>query len=78
MNNDTIEGNWKQMIGDIQKQWGKLTNDHLSQVEGSRKKLSAAIQKNYGILQDEAEKQIADWETMRKKMTDNLLQKDSK
>lgn len=78
MNNDTIEGNWKQMIGDVQKQWGKLTNDHLSQVEGSRKKLSGAIQKNYGILQDEAEKQIADWEIMRRKMTDNLLQKDSK
>lgn len=78
MNNDTIEGNWKQMIGDVQKQWGKLTNDHLTQVEGSRKKLAGVLQENYGILQDEAEKQIANWEKTRVKMTDNLLRRGSK
>ena len=78
MNNDTIEGNWKQLTGDIQKQWGKLTDDHLAQVEGSRKKLSGALQENYGILKDEAETQISDWEDSRRKMTGNVAQKDSK
>lgn len=78
MNNDTIEGNWKQLIGDIQKQWGKLTNEHLTQVEGNRKKLAGVIQENYGILQDEAEKQIADWEGMRQKTLDVVTQKASK
>lgn len=78
MNNDTIEGNWKQLMGDIQKQWGKLTDDHLTQVEGSRKKLAGALQENYGIALDAAEKQISDWETARKKMTDKLFQKESK
>jgi uncharacterized protein YjbJ (UPF0337 family) len=78
MNSDTIEGNWKQMMGDVQKQWGKLTNDHLTQIEGNRKKLAGAIQKNYGILQDEAEKQIADWESTRRKMTDNIIKTVSK
>lgn len=78
MNNDTIEGNWKQMIGDIQKQWGKLTNDHLAQVEGNRKKLAGALQENYGIAQEEAERQISDWEKFRKRMTNKLFEKESK
>lgn len=77
MNSDTIEGNWTQMMGDVQRQWGKLTNDHLAQIEGNRKKLAGAIQENYGILQDEAEKQIEDWESTRRKQADNRLDGDS-
>lgn len=78
MNNDTIAGNWKQLMGDIQKQWGKLTNDHLSQVNGNRKKLAGVLQENYGIALDAAEKQISDWETTRKTVTDKLFEKGSK
>lgn len=78
MNSDTIKGNWKELMGDIQKQWGKLTDDHLTQVEGSRKKLAGVLQQNYGIALEAAEKQISDWETTRKQMTDKLFQKDSK
>ncbi|MBP9721098.1 MAG: CsbD family protein [Bacteroides sp.] len=78
MNNDTIEGNWKQLMGDIQKKWGKLTNEHLTQVEGNRKKLAGVIQENYGILQDEAEKQIADWEETRQKTLDIVTRQASK
>jgi uncharacterized protein YjbJ (UPF0337 family) len=71
MNNDTIEGNWKELMGDIQKQWGKLTNDHLKQVDGSREKLAGTIQKNYGIAREEAESQITEWEKSHRKVTDN-------
>lgn len=78
MNHDIIEGNWKQLMGDIQKHWAKLTNDHLAQVSGSRKKLAGVLQENYGIALDAAEKQISDWEITRKKMTDKLFQKESK
>lgn len=67
MNNDLIEGNWKQMTGAVQKQWGKLTNDHLAVIEGSRKKLSGLIQEQYGIAQEEADKQLKTWEDARKK-----------
>lgn len=77
MNNDTIAGNWKQLMGDIQKQWAKLTNDHLEQIEGSRKKLAGALQENYGIAQEAAETQISDWENTRRKMTEKLSQKGS-
>jgi uncharacterized protein YjbJ (UPF0337 family) len=27
-----IKGNWKQFRGEVQKQWGKLTNDDLDQI----------------------------------------------
>lgn len=77
MNNDTIAGNWKQLMGDIQKQWARLTSDHLGRIEGSRKKLAGALQENYGIAQEAAEKQISDWENTRRKMTEKLSQKGS-
>ena len=69
MNNDIIEGNWKQMTGSVQKQWGKLTNNQLDQVGGSRKKLAGIIQEQYGVKQDSAEKQIEAWEDAQKKTT---------
>lgn len=81
MNKDIIAGNWKQLIGDIRKRWGKLTDDHLAQVNGDRQKLAGVIQENYGLLEDEAEKQVTDWETSRKKVTtktDEALRKDAK
>ena len=62
MNKNIIEGNWEQLKGDIQKTWGKLTNDQMDQIEGDRKKLVGYLQENYGIAEDEAEKQISEYE----------------
>lgn len=66
---DALEGNWKHLTADIQKQWSKLTAEHLEQVSGSRKKLSDIIQKQYKIAHDEAEKQIKSWEKTCKNLT---------
>lgn len=73
MDSDTIEGNWKQLMGNIQKQWGKLTDDHLTQVNGSREKLTGTIQENYGVAREEAEKQISDWEEKSRSNADDDL-----
>ena len=62
MNWDQIKGNWKQVAGKAQEQWGKLTNDDLDVVAGRREHLAGKIQERYGIAKDEAEKQLADWE----------------
>jgi len=62
MNEDIIQGKWEQVKGDVQRRWGKLTNDQVDQIQGSRKKLSGMLQENYGIARDEAEKQIKEWE----------------
>ncbi|MAM34728.1 MAG: hypothetical protein CMH28_06610 [Micavibrio sp.] len=66
MNKNTIEGNWEQLKGDVQKKWGKLTNDDLDVVEGNRKKLSGLIQEKYGKAQDEVEKELDEFESSRK------------
>jgi uncharacterized protein YjbJ (UPF0337 family) len=61
MNWDRVEGNWKQLKGQIQAQWGKLTEDDLNIVEGKRTQLAGKLQERYGIAKDEAERQIDDW-----------------
>ena len=62
MNWDGIEGNWKQAKGKVQEQWGKLTDDYLDKIAGKREQLVGKIQESYGIAQDEAERQVKDWE----------------
>lgn len=62
MNTDIFAGHWKQFKGEVQKQWGKLTDDQIDQVEGNREKLLGQLQENYGIGRDEAEKQLKNWE----------------
>ena len=43
MNWDQIKGNWKQVSGEAQKQWGKLTNDDISVIAGERTKLAGRL-----------------------------------
>lgn len=62
MNSDRIEGNWKQLKGKVQEQWGKLTDDELDVIEGRREQLAGRIQERYGVARDEAERQVREWE----------------
>ena len=48
MNWDRVEGNWNEFKGKVQQQWGKLTNDDLSQVNGKRTELCGRLQQRYG------------------------------
>ena len=43
MNRDILEGNWKQLKGNVQKQWGQLTDDDLDVIEGQRTVLVSAV-----------------------------------
>jgi uncharacterized protein YjbJ (UPF0337 family) len=62
MNWERVEGNWKQLQGKVQEQWGKLTNDDLDVVAGKREQLAGKIQERYGIAKDQAEEQLKEWE----------------
>lgn len=66
MNTDIIEGKWEQLKGEVQRQWGKFTDKHLTEINGNRKILVGKIQEAYGIQRDEAEKQVAEWEEFRR------------
>lgn len=61
MNWDQIEGQWKQMVGRAQTEWGELTNDDLDQVEGDRTRLEGKIQERYGKSKEEARKAVDAW-----------------
>src|SRR5580765_8253484 len=61
MNWDQVEGKWKQLKGDVRKQWGKLTDDDLEYMAGSRDKFVGRLQERYGVAREEAQKQADEW-----------------
>lgn len=61
MNSDTLKGQWKQLRGKVQEQWGKLTNDDLDVIEGNYDQLVGRIQEQYGRSRDEAEEEVNDF-----------------
>ena len=58
MNQDIIQGNWKQLKGKVRQQWAKLTDDDFDMIEGKRQELVGRIQERYGIARDQAEKDV--------------------
>ena len=70
---DKIEGNWKQLKGNVQQQWGKLTDDQLDVIAGKREQLSGKLQEVYGLSKEEVHQQLSDWQTM----LTNLAKSDS-
>lgn len=58
MNWDRIEGNWTQFTGKVKEQWGKLTDDDLTEIAGRRDVMIGKVQERYGIAKDEAEREL--------------------
>ena len=61
MNTDILKGKWKQLSGSAKKQWGKLTDDELQQIDGDKDRLVGKVQEKYGVNRDAAEKEVDDW-----------------
>lgn len=61
MNWDQIRGQWLQLKGQVKSQWGKLTDDDVTNISGKKDQLIGRIQERYGILKDEAERQVDEW-----------------
>ena len=62
MNTDIIAGKWKQLKGQAQKKWGKLTDDDLDVAEGHSEYLVGKLQERYGITKEKAEEEIAEFQ----------------
>ena len=62
MNEDRIQGRWKQLKGKVREQWGRLTDDDLDVIAGRRDQLLGRIQQRHGLAREEAERQVDDWE----------------
>jgi uncharacterized protein YjbJ (UPF0337 family) len=55
MTTDIFAGDWKQLSGEIKKQWGKLTDNDLREIGGYKDKLLGFLQEKYGYAKDNAE-----------------------
>jgi uncharacterized protein YjbJ (UPF0337 family) len=62
MNQDRIEGRWKQLKGRVKEQWGRLTEDDLDVIAGRRDQLLGRIQQRHGLARDDADREVTDWE----------------
>jgi len=56
--NDMLQGNWKQMRGQVKEWWGDLTDDDLTKIDGKREKLVGSLQERYGYAKDRAEQEV--------------------
>jgi len=60
VNENTTKGKWLEMKGDIQKAWGKLTDDDLDKAQGDMKKIAGIIQQRYGETQKGTNEKLSD------------------
>lgn len=58
MNSDILQGNWKQLKGQLKKEFGELSDDDWMQAEGDTERLVGLIQEKYGVTKDSAEKKL--------------------
>jgi uncharacterized protein YjbJ (UPF0337 family) len=58
MNTDILKGQWKQIRGRIQEEWGDLTNDDLDRINGNYDQLIGKLQERYGHSRDEAVREL--------------------
>lgn len=55
MNQAQLQGNWQQLKGKVREQWGKLTQDDLSETQGNAEKIIGKIAERYGIEKEKAQ-----------------------
>lgn len=58
MNDDILEGKWKQIRGQAKVWWGNLTDDDLEKVGGKYEKMIGLLQVKYGYTRKQAEEEF--------------------
>lgn len=58
MNKDIVKGNWTELKGKVKEQWGKLTDDDITQLDGSNDRLLGKLQQVYGHQKEKAQEEI--------------------
>lgn len=58
MNMDQIKGQWRQVKGAAKTQWGKLTDDELTQIDGNVDRLVGLVQERYGYARERAQEEV--------------------
>ena len=63
MNRDQLEGKWRELKGEVKRQWGKLTDDDFTELDGTKDKLVGKIQQRYGYAREQAAREVDDFWT---------------
>lgn len=58
LNENTIKGKWLEIKGEVQKAWGKLTDDDLEKTKGDIKSIGGLIQQKYGNAQQDSRERL--------------------
>jgi uncharacterized protein YjbJ (UPF0337 family) len=58
MNRDRIEGKWRQFIGKVKENWGKLAGNPFDVHEGKRDQRDGKTQEAYGVSKEQLKKQF--------------------
>ena len=61
MNWDQVEGNWKQLMGKAQANWGDITDQDWHSAQGRREQIVGLVQQKYGRAKEAAEREVDDW-----------------
>lgn len=62
MNQDPIQGKWKQLGGRLKETWGRLTDDDLARENGDRDYIIGKVQEYYGYNKERADQLVRDFE----------------
>ena len=61
MNNDIFEGKWKQLKGEVQNRWGKITDDDFAKIQGNRERFAGVVQERYGKNKEQAKQEVNEY-----------------
>ncbi len=59
-NEETLKGKWTEIKGEVQKAWGKLTNDELEKNKGDVKAITGIIAQRYSEDKEQIHKKFSD------------------
>ena len=63
MNWTHIEAGWGDFKASAKQQWGELSDNQLSETLGRRDFLARKVQEVYALSKENAERQVADWQS---------------
>jgi uncharacterized protein YjbJ (UPF0337 family) len=68
VNQDILQGKWKQVKGQAKQQWGKLTDNQLDRIEGRTEELVGLLQEAYGYSRERAHEEVDEFARRMDKM----------
>lgn len=58
---NNVQGRWSEMVGNFKEEYGKATDNDLTESQGRRDQLAGMIQREYNISRGEAYDMVDDW-----------------